>query len=169
MNILCVVGYGPQLGDPKPRKSQFWEYLREEVKTAKEKDVGIIIQIDSNSWAGKEIIPGDPNPQNRNGILLEKFLKENPALTVVNALPCCQGSITRQRKTIVGEEKSILDLYIVCQKILPLIKHMKVDHEGKYTLTNFTAKKEIETDNKSRSPSSNSHSRSINTNFETNP
>ena len=99
--------------------------------------------MNSNSWFGDAIIPGDPNQQNRNGILMQNFLENNPALTVVNSLPCCKGSITRHRTTIVGEEKSILDVFIVCQRILPLIKHMKVDHEGKFTLTNFNAKKRL--------------------------
>ena len=144
MNILCVVGYGPQLGDPITRKTSFWTYLSQEVKTANDKNIGLIIQIDSNAWVGEEVIPGDPNKQNRNGILMQNFLQNNPALTVVNALPCCEGLITRRRQTIVGYEKSILDVFIVCRKILPLIKHMKVDHEGKFTLTNFNAKKRIQ-------------------------
>ena len=141
MDILCVVGYGPQLGDPQIRKDQFWDYLDEEVKTARDKNFAIIIQIDSNAWVGESIIPGDPNQQNGNGKLLQKFLEDNPALVVVNSLKCCKGSITRHRTTTVGEENSILDLIIVCQKILPHIKHMEIDHEGQFWLTNFSAKK----------------------------
>ena len=140
MDILCVVGYGPQIGDNIDRKNMFWKYLEEEVETAKEHDFGLIIQIDSNSWAGDNIIPKDPNPQNSNGKLLQLFLQSNPALTVVNSLQNCEGSVTRYRKTIAGEESSILDLFIVCQKILPHVKQMKVDHEGKYWLTNYRAK-----------------------------
>ena len=141
MDILCVLGYGPQLGDSKLRKDKFWEYLEEEVNTARDMNIGLIIQIDSNAWVGKNIIPGDPNKQNGNGRLLQKFLEGNPALSVVNSLECCNGLITRHRTTIHGEEKSILDMFIVCQKILPYIKHMKIDHEGNYWLTNFHAKK----------------------------
>jgi hypothetical protein len=143
MEILCVIGYGPQLEDKPTRKTKFWNYMDEEVKTATEKNIGLIIQMDSNSWVGNEIIPGDPNPQNGNGILMKQFLDNNPALTVVNDLPCCKGSITRHRTTTISEEKSILDVFIVCPKVLPFIKHMKIDHEGKYSLTNFTAKKRI--------------------------
>ena len=63
MDVLCVIGYGPQLGDCNDRKDKFWRYLEEEANTAENKGMGIIIQIDSNAWAGKNIIPGDPNPQ----------------------------------------------------------------------------------------------------------
>ena len=96
--------------------------------------------MDSNSWVGKEVIPSDPNEPNSNVKLMKTFLKENPPLSVVNSLPCCLASITRERSTILGDEKSILDVYIVCQKVLPLIKHLEVNHDGKYNLTNFKAK-----------------------------
>ena len=72
---------------------------------------------------------------------MEEFLKSHPALIVVNTLQRCNGVITRHRKTTVGEEQSILDLFIVCQQILPHIKHMQIDHKGEYWLTNFSAKK----------------------------
>ena len=68
----------------------------------------MIIQIDSNAWAGQHINPKDPNPQNANGKLLQQFLQSNPALTVVNSLQSCEGSITRHRKTTAGEENSVL-------------------------------------------------------------
>ena len=105
--IRCVAGYGPQLGDSIERKESFWRFLDEETKSAQESDVGIIIQMDSNAWAGPDIIPSDPNKQNANGKLMEKFLKENPALIVVNSLKCCERSITRQRTSILGEKKTL--------------------------------------------------------------
>ena len=45
--FLCVAGYGPQLSDHKERKEKFWKYMDEEVKYAKDKDIGIIIQMDT--------------------------------------------------------------------------------------------------------------------------
>ena len=147
--FLCVTGYGPQLGDTAERKAGFWTYLDEEVKSARERDIGLIIQIDSNSWVGDEVIAGDPNKQNSNGKLMVDFLKQNPALIVVNSLGLCHGLITRQRKTTRGEEKSVLDVFIVCRKVVSLIKHMEVDHDGKYKLTSFKAKKIVPTDHSS--------------------
>ena len=134
-----MAGYGPQMSDTKERKDQFWSYMKEEAMSANKNNKGLIIQMDSNSWVGPQIIPADPNNQNANGKLMEKFLKENPALTVVNALPNCEGTITRQRKTTRGLERSILDAYIVCPIVLPLIKCMKIDHLRNYGLSNFRA------------------------------
>ena len=34
-------------------------------------------------------------------------------------------------------------MYIVCSKVLPLIKHMRVDHKRDYGLSNFKAKKVV--------------------------
>ena len=138
--FLCVAGYGPQLSDHKERKEKFWKYMDEEVKSAKEKNIGLIIQMDSNAWVGADIIPGDPNKQNSNGKLMKLFLEENPALIVVNSLSSCEGTITRQRKTTKGLERSILDVYIVCPKVLLLIKHMQIDHMRNHGLSNFKAK-----------------------------
>ena len=45
------------------RKTGFWNYLTEEVRSAEDTNKGLIIQIDSNAWAGKDIIPEDPNKQ----------------------------------------------------------------------------------------------------------
>ena len=74
MDILCVIGYGPQVNDNSDRKVKFCKYLEEETQTSRELNCGIIIQIDSNVWEGDLIIPNDPNPQNSNGQLLKQFL-----------------------------------------------------------------------------------------------
>ena len=131
--FLCVAGYGPQLGDKQDRKSKFWKYLDEEAKSVIDSDIGLIIQMDTNAWAGPDIIPGDPNKQNSNGKYFQKFLQDNPALTVVNSLPSCEGVITRQRTTTQGDEKSVLDVFIVCFKVFQLMKHM-TDHMDFQTL-----------------------------------
>ena len=139
--FLCVAGYGPQMGDTRETKEKFWRYMDEEVKSANKEGKSIIIQMDTNSWVGPSIIPSDPNQQNSNGRLMKTFLEENPALSVANSLPSCEGTITRERKTTRGLERSILDVFIVCSKVLPLIKHMTIDHNRKYGLSNFRAKK----------------------------
>ena len=59
---------------------------------------------------------------------------------MVNALPICESTITRQRKTTKGIERSILDVYIVCTIVLPLIKDMTINHMRNYGLSNFKAK-----------------------------
>ena len=118
-------------------KRNFWNYLDIEVHSAKEDDIRLIIEIDSNAWAGSGIIPGDPNKQNNNGKYLAEFLKQNKNVTLVNALPICQGLITRKIKSDCLNEKSILDLFIVCDCILPFVTKMNVDVNGENQLTNF--------------------------------
>ena len=58
-----MAGYGPQEADPKEKKTSFWKYLDDEVRSTKDMDSELIIQMDSNFWAGADIIPGDPNKQ----------------------------------------------------------------------------------------------------------
>ena len=103
--IRCVTGYGPQESDCVSRKEKFWDFLDKEVQSAKHDRTGIIIEIDSNAWAGDALIPNDQNTQNQNGKLLEKFLNRNKNMTLVNSLPICEGLITRKRKTLCLNEK----------------------------------------------------------------
>ena len=136
--IRCVTGYGPQESDCVSRKEKFWDFLDKEVQSAKHDKTGIIIEIDSNAWAGDGLIPNDPNNQNNNGKLLQMFLNRNKNLTLVNSLPLCEGLITRKRKTLCLNEKSILDLFIVCDQIIPHVVKMHVDERGENQLTNFS-------------------------------
>ena len=133
----CVVGYGPQIDDSQNRKQGFWNYLDQEVESASSQNIGIVIQIDSNSWAGNKIIPNDPNPQNINGKLLKMFLDRNKNITLINSQPLCDGLITRQRKSKNSNEKSVLDLFMVCDNMFPHVSKMYVDEQGLHRLTNF--------------------------------
>ena len=137
--LRCIVGYGPQISDSPTRKELFWDYIDQEVVSAKEEGVGLIIEIDSNAWLGKTILPKDPNIQNSNGKLVEKFLERNPTITLVNGLPLCEGSITRKRISNCLNEESILDLFMVCERVLPHVVKMHVDEKGENQLTNFMA------------------------------
>ena len=133
----CVNGYGPQLGDPKQRKSDFWNYLDKEVIEAEEEHLGLVIQIDSNCWAGSLIIPNDPNVQNANGKLLELFLSRNKEIHLVNSLNLCEGTITRKRLTDNLNEQAAMDLFLVNQRLLPVVSKMHVDEQGEHQLSNF--------------------------------
>ena len=137
MKIRCCVAYGPQETDLVERKNAFWEYLHEEVLQAKYSGTGLIFHFDGNLWAGSAIIPGDPRPQNKNGQIFEQFLKQNPSLTVVNTLPLCEGLITRRRFRDEKLEESILDFFVVCDKVLPFVTKMIIDEKKKFVLTNY--------------------------------
>ena len=90
---------------------------------------GFVLHCDGNLWAGNQVIPGDPRPQNKNGKLFEEFLKRNSNLTVVNGLPQCQGLITRCRIKDGEMEKSILDFFVVCSRLLPYVSQMVIDEK----------------------------------------
>ena len=137
MKIRCCVAYGCQESELNDKKELFWKYLDEEVEEAAKDGSGLIIQFDGNLWAGSQMIPNDPRPQNRNGKFFENFLKRNPNLTVVNALDLCDGLITRSRIKSGKLEESVLDFFVVCDLIRPHITKMVIDEDGKYILTNY--------------------------------
>ena len=112
--IRILTAYGPQLSDASERKIKFWDFIEREARNAIEFGVGIIIQMDSNSHLGKDVIKNDVNGQNLNGKLFANFLKRMPNLSIIHSLDLCKGAITRMRKTTRGVEKSILDMFVTC-------------------------------------------------------
>ena len=123
--VRCVCGYGPQESDKLEKKELFWNRLSAEVSEALVNEAALIIQMDGNLWAGSQLVPGDPNPTNKNGKFFLDFLDKFPHLTVVNSLDICEGVITRYRKTKTKVEKAVLDFFIVCSKML---SYAKKDH-----------------------------------------
>ena len=137
MKIRCCIGYGCQESELVEKKEAFWAFIDEEVVEADNSESGFILHMDGNLWAGKEIIPGDPRPQNRNGRLFQEFLERHPHLTVVNSLPLCDGLITRRRICKGVVEESVLDFFVVCHRVLPFVNKMVIDERKKYILTNY--------------------------------
>ena len=137
MKIRCCIAYGPQENECVQNKEEFWKYIDEDVLQADASGSGFIMHFDGNLWAGEDIIPGDPRPQNRNGKLFKEFLDRNPHLYVVNALPLCEGLITRSRMKNGVLEQSVLDFFVVCTRVLPFITGMKIDEKKEFILTNY--------------------------------
>ena len=82
------------------------------------------------------MIPGDTNPKNKNGNLFEEFLLQNN-LTPVNSLSLCKGVITRIRLLITGKlERSSIDFYVVCERVLAFVTEMVIDCDKKHIATN---------------------------------
>ena len=69
--------------------------------------------------------------------MFQQFLERNKNLIVVNALPVCQGLITRKRVKNGVEEQSILDFFLVCSRVLPFVSKMKIDEDKNHILTNY--------------------------------
>ena len=137
MQITCVSAYGPQEKGFSEKKDKFWQYLEEDAKRADNEGKGFILQGDLNSWLGKNIIPNDPRQQNENVTLMEDFVSRNH-LTVVNGLYLCKGLITRTIQSKNTCEKSILDFFVVCGRVLPHVISMEIDESKQNILTNYT-------------------------------
>ena len=131
------MAYGCQETDLVERKDAFWTYLDKEVSLADETESGFVLHFDGNLWAGPDIIPGDPRPQNRNGKLFQNFLERHPHLTVVNTMQVCEGLITRSRMRCGKLETSVLDFFVICDRVLPFVTKMVIDEGKKHVLTNF--------------------------------
>ena len=119
--VRFINGYGPQEYASESCRKQFFHQLDLEVKKAKLVGSLICIEMDSNAKLGSAIIPSDPRPQSDNGKLLEAVITENN-LVVVNGQSLCKGTITRYRNTVNGEEKSVLDHFIVCDEFFQFVK-----------------------------------------------
>ena len=141
IRLLC--GYGPQENDSKETKTMFWDYIEQEIQNASKNGAGMIIQIDGNLWAGNKIVKNDPNTQNQNGRLFEDFLKRNRNIT---ALLICKSKITRARNTSNGTQESILDFFLVCEQILPLVTKMEIFENGENALTRYRGGKVVRSD-----------------------
>ena len=136
MTISCTNAYGPQETAKTKTKDDFWKYLDDDAKRADKDGKGFLLQGDMNSWLGPKMIPGDKRKQNNNGKRFAMFVKSNN-LTVVNSLSICEGLITRSRMRQGKLIQSTIDFYVVCQRVLPYVTHMKIDSDKKYNLTNF--------------------------------
>ena len=97
--------------------------------------------MDGNLHCGEGIIKGDPNNMNNNGKLFEVFLKNNPALSLLNASEKCEGLLSRERIKNNKTEEAILDFTLVSDCIEPYFKKMVIDEERQYPLTSYVNKK----------------------------
>ena len=138
--VRFINGYGPQEYAPEEKRKSFFDHLNIEVQKAKIAGTMVCLEMDSNAKLGFEYIADDPKPMSENGKLLKQVI-ENNDLIVVNGSSICDGVITRFRKTINGEDKSVLDHFIVCQSFFNLIISMVIDEAGCYSLTKYTNKR----------------------------
>ena len=114
----------------------------EEVVNAKENGCLTILQLDANAKIGKENLKNDPNNETANGrILLDVVERQN--LTIVNTLDLCKGLTTRERKTNVRVEKSVIDYVIVCEVLKSYLEEMIIDEDRIHVLTKYASRKGI--------------------------
>ena len=134
--IRIVNGYGPQESELKGKILTFWQQFEAEVIDAKENDCLVIIEIDANAKLGPSIIKNDMHSITENGSLLRDILRRQN-LTCLNGETRCEGLVTRHRRTVHGDEKSVIDFIIVCDQLLPFFNRMVVDEKRENVLTKY--------------------------------
>ena len=136
-SVHLINGYGPQESDAISLKDEFFMAFESAIQSAILNGDLICAELDANSKIGMENIPSDPHHISANGQMLMDIVKRN-GLIVVNSTNKCSGVITRIRKTLMLEEKSVLDYFIVCPRFFQLIISMEIDEERKFVLTKYS-------------------------------
>ena len=131
--VRLINAYGPQEYDQTTDKANFWLSLEEEVIKAKTSGCMILIQMDANAKVGKNYIENDPNEMSPNSIFLANLITEQN-LILGNSHKLCKGLITRQRKTLNGQEESIIDYVIFCENLETHLEEIVIDEERKFSL-----------------------------------
>ena len=101
--------------------------------------------MDANAKVGFEIIKKDPHCQSQNGRLLVGLI-ERQNLFILNTSELCEGVITRHRKTINGDEKSVIDYIVVCDFLLQYLERMIIDEPRIFVLTKYAKRTKTESD-----------------------
>ena len=143
--IRIMTGYGPQESWKDKERLPFFEALEKEIARAEFEGRSVIISMDANSKLGKTYIAGDPHEQSKNGKTLSEII-ERHALIVINGLTDkCTGLITRERSTVQGVEKSVIDFVIVSSDLGKHIEYMHIDDKRRNVLTKLTKTKKSHT------------------------
>ena len=133
--LRVITGYGPQENWDQNSRSPFYMALEEEIAAAELEGRAVLIAMDANAKLGPSYIPGDPYEQSENGKLLSGIVDRH-ALCVVNGLEeKRKGLITRQRTTVDGIKKSIIDFVIVSSDMIKHIEQIHIDDERVHVLT----------------------------------
>ena len=85
--------------------------------------------MDANAKLSGQRVPGDPHPLPPNGLILKNIIELNN-LVLCKADLKCDGLFTRERRTIRGEEKSVIDFIIICQDMYQYFTKMIIDSDN---------------------------------------
>ena len=141
--IRVMTGYGPQEGWDEQERLPFFEALECEIASAELVGKSVIISMDANSKLGTDYIAEDPHGQSKNGKLLADIMDRH-ALIVLNGLKeKCQGLITREKHTVDGIERSVIDFVIMSSDLIKHIEYIHIDDKRKNVLTKLVKKKGI--------------------------
>ena len=140
--MRIINGYGPQENESRGKVLAFWQEFEEEIIQAKEEDCLVLIEMDANAKLGSSFIRNDPNLISENGVLLRDVMQRQN-LICLNSHVKCEGTITRHRKTVLGDEKAILDFVIVCDQLAAFLQRMIVDEKRTNVLTKYVTLKGV--------------------------
>ena len=140
--IRILNGYGPQESENKGKIYTFWQEIEKEIIDAKEEGCFVLIQMDANAKLGAGVIKGDSNSMSDNGHRLWDIIQRHN-LKCLNSHALCEGTITRHRKTVHGDEKAILDYIIVCDELAAYFQRMLIDEKRENILTKYVTLKGV--------------------------
>ena len=115
--------------------------MAQEAEDALHNNCCVLLQMDGNLHLSNAVIKGDPCQLDQNGKYFINFLNIYPHLKLVNSMPVTEGLITRSRVTVNKVENSIIDFFVVCDKLAPFIEKLVIDEKKDVCLTNYSNKK----------------------------
>ena len=139
--IRIITGYGPQETWPEAQRVPFFIALEEEVAKAEMMGKSIIIEMDSNSKLGKQLIPKDPHNQTPNGLLLAGIINRHGLIVGNGLTDKCEGLITRRRETIDGTEESVIDHLLFTEDLRDDFNALVVDEKKTNAITKLVKTK----------------------------
>ena len=140
-SIRVITGYGPQENVSTEERMPFFATLEKEIVSAKLSNSSVLIQMDTNSKMGKDMVPNDTHEQTPNGASLAGLINRND-LIVVNSLKTkVKGSTTRKRITVDGVEESIIDFVIVSLDLVKDVESLLIDEQKEYALSKIVKRK----------------------------
>ena len=126
-NYLCVTtAYDPQESELTDERVNFYMELAAEIDSSMSRFSFSAVIGDLNaklSFTNDKVSSDSPN-----GALLKEVL-EKYNLETLNFSPKCSGKWTRVQKKKSGDEKSVIDYFITCQNLSPLVSKMIIDED----------------------------------------
>ena len=140
--IRIMTGYGPQENWEVSQKMPFFVALEKEVSKANINGKSVIIELDANSKLGNTYVPNDPHTMSANGKILEGIVKRNGLIVANGIRGKSEGVITRQRTTVKGVEKSVIDFVLISEDLENHITRCYIDDQQRNNLTKITKTKQ---------------------------
>ena len=139
--VRIISGYGPQESWNESDRTPFFLALDKEIVKAGLQGRSMIIQMDSNSKLGADMIPNDPHQQSHNGKLLSEIIHKHGLIVTNGVTDKVNGLITRRRVTKESVEESIIDHLIISDDLKDIFENLIIDEERKHVLTKISKTK----------------------------